>query len=118
MEHFPSSKQLVTPSLATLAKKKTTPRGPRPRLVGPSAGFAGDAGAETRVPTGTKKGKKRKAQEGKEHKEGGGFALFARGRVRREGFFVPVGDERTCLPDALYSAMRAQPCLMLCHSMD
>ena len=55
----------------------------------------------------TRKSKKRKAQDRKEDEEGGGFALFARGRVRGEGFFVPVGDERTCLPDALHAAMRA-----------
>jgi hypothetical protein len=106
MEHFAPSKALaiVAAPATTKKKKKATPRGPRPRLVGPSAGSAGDAGAEKRV---LKKSKKRKAQEGKEGKEDGGFALFARGRVRREGFFVPVGDERTCLPDALYAAMRA-----------
>jgi hypothetical protein len=45
--------------------------------------------------------------EAKEREEDGGFALQARGQVRREGFFVPVGEARTCLPDALYAAMRA-----------
>ena len=109
LEHFTSSKQLqlmVAPVPAARTKKRGRDSS-RPRSVRPSAGSAGDAGAEKRVPKERPKSKKRKVAEAKEREEDGGFALQARGQVRREGFFVPVGEARTCLPDALYAAMRA-----------
>ena len=93
----------------TAAKAKGGgPRGRAPRLVGPSSGSAGSAGAESRggKPERLKKRKQREAAE-KEEEEDGGFALGARGEVRRLGIFVPVGGARTCLPDALFAAMFA-----------
>ena len=109
LEHFISSKQLqlmVAPVPAARTKKRGRDSS-RPRSVRPSAGSAGDAGAEKRVPKERPKSKQRKVAEAKEREENGGFALQARGQVRREGFFMLVGEARTCLPDALYAAMRA-----------
>ena len=112
MEHFPASKATVAPATTTLkgeGDEPRLPRGPRPRSVGPSAGSAGDAGAEKRVSKPKRlKAKKREAQlaGAKETEEKGGFTLLARGEVRRQGVFVPIGNERTCLPDALHVAMK------------
>ena len=118
MEHFPASKATVAPATATL-KRKGAPQGPRPRSVGPSAGSAGDAGAEKRVSKLKRsKAKKRKLAIAKEMEEEGGFALLARGEVRRQGVFVPIGNERTCLPDALHVGMMdVRPSLQLQQSV-
>ena len=104
---FTSSKQLMVAPVPATSRKERGKDSSRPRSVGPSASSAGDAGAEKRVPKERPKSKRRKVAEAKEREEDGGFALQARGQVRREGFFVPVGEARTCLPDALFAAMRA-----------
>lgn len=106
MEHFPASKPTVAPATATL-KRKGAPQGPRPRSVGPSAGSAGDAGAEKRVSKPKRLKKKAKKRVEKEKAEDGGFALAARGEVRGQGIAVPAGTKRTCLADAMWAAMRA-----------
>ena len=87
--------------------------------IGPSAGSARDAGAEQRVPKSKRsKAKKRKLAIAKEMEEEGGFALLARGEVRRQGVFVPIGNERTCLPDALHVGMAdVRPSLQLQQSV-
>ena len=117
MEHFTSSKQLMVATATTTLKRKDAPRGPRPRSLGPSAGPARDAGAEERVSKPKrpkKKAKFAKKRVEKEKAEDGGFALLARGEVRRQGVFVPIGNERTCLPDALHVAMKnAKPSIQV-----
>ena len=118
---FTSSKQLVAPTATPTLKRKDAPREPRPRSLGPSAGSARDAGAEKRVPkskSSRSRAKKRKLRAiAKETEEEGGFALLARGGVRRQGAFVPIGNERTCLPDALHVGMMdVRPSLQLQQS--
>ena len=121
MEHFTSSKQLMVATATTTLKRKDAPRGPRPRSLGPSAGSARDAGAEKRVPkskSSRSRAKKRKLRAiAKEAEEEGGFALLARGEVWRHGVFVPIGNERAWLPDALHVCMMdVMPSLQLQQS--
>ena len=108
-EHFTSSKATVAPTTALRTlKRKSAPQGPRPRSLGPSAGSAGDAGAEKRVSKPTSRSKKKAAMRvEKEKAEDGGFVLEARGQARAGGLFVAAGEEHTCLADALWSAMKA-----------
>ena len=48
--------------------------------------------------------KAKKAKE-KQTASGGEFTLASRGKVRKLGINVPVGDEHTCLPDAVHTLM-------------
>ena len=101
--HFVSSKAITA---STSRKRKNDAQDvPIPRSVGPSAGSAGEAGPEK---SGKAKAKKRKllAKE-KEEKESGGFALMARGEAREQGVSIPAGSQRTCLPDAMWAAMKS-----------
>ena len=57
---------------------------------------------------GTKNSRKRSAKEAAaEEEEDGGFTLESRGFVRAAGEAVAVGDDRTCLPDALWICLTA-----------
>jgi hypothetical protein len=57
---------------------------------------------------GTKNSRKRSAKEAAaEEAEDGGFTLESRGLVRAAGEAVAVGDDRTCLPDALWICLTA-----------
>ena len=61
---------------------------------------------------------KRKAKKAKEKQtaSSGGFTLASRGKVRKLGINVPVGDEYTCLPDACHTLMvHAEPNLGIKH---
>ena len=91
---------------ATLAKKDA-PRGLFPRRVGPSAGFAGDSGAESRGGKSKRSSKKARKRKDREDAESGGCFLEPRGKVRREGVAIPVGTQRTCLHDSLWAALKA-----------
>jgi hypothetical protein len=57
---------------------------------------------------GTKNSRKRSAKEAAvAEEEDGGFTLESRGFVRAAGEAVAVGDDRTCLPDALWICLTA-----------
>ena len=57
---------------------------------------------------GTKNSRKRSAKEAAAaEEEDGGFTLESRGLVRAAGEAVAVGDDRTCLPDALWICLTA-----------
>ena len=86
------------------------PQGSTPRRVGPSSGTAGSAGARTRGKS--ERMTKRKLEEAAqaEGADDGGYALQARGKVRRQGIFVPIGNERSCLRNAL----RARAAMLAC----
>lgn len=59
---------------------------------------------------------KRKLKEAAQAKEteDGGYAVQARGKVRQQGIFVPIGNDRSCLRDAMRAAMLAtKPSLAL-----
>jgi len=102
LEHFSSSKALVIAPATLAAKHKSDPpREPIPRRVAPSSS---GAGSKKRKEKSTRL-KKRKAQEvlAKARNDDGGFTLTARGKVRKLGINVPVGNEYTCLPDALHT---------------
>jgi hypothetical protein len=96
---------------ATSQKDKSSQsRGPRPRLVGPSAGSARDAGAEKRVP-------KSKRSRAKERKQGCDRERDGRGRwlclARSKGRWL-------CLAHSLRCATARFTCLLLtcswvCH---
>ena len=51
-----------------------------------------------------RKKKRKRMKEFKERQEHGGYTLVPRGKC---GAVVPNGTEATCLPDALWAAMRA-----------
>jgi hypothetical protein len=90
------------------------PQGSTPRRVRPSSGSAGSAGAENRGKS--ERMTKRKLKEAAQAKEAedGGYAVQARGKVRRQGIFVPIGNDRSCLRDAMRAAMLAtKPSLAL-----
>ena len=97
----------------TTSKARPANRGPQgstPRRVGPSSGTAGSAGAKTRGKS--ERVAKRKLEEAAqaEGADDGGYALHARGKVRRQGIFVPIGNERSCLRNAL----RARAAMLAC----
>ena len=102
-QHFASCKQLVASAAAT--KKKGESRGPRRELDGPRAGFAGSAGTGGHGKS--ERLVKRKAQEAvsKAKRQKGGFTSVARGELRLQGVAIPVGNDATCLPDALWALM-------------
>jgi len=52
--------------------------------------------------TDTRNSRKQKHQKKKNRAKTSGFGLLARAVVREEGFKVPVGCDRTCLPDAVW----------------
>ena len=106
MEHFPASKATV--ALAVATSRKDESQGRRPPRVRPSSGLAGLAGAESSKGK-SERLKKRKAQEQATNEVGedGGAFLEPRGKVRRQGIAVPVGTERTCMPDSVWSALIA-----------
>ncbi len=56
--------------------------------------------------TETRNSRKRKQQKKKNRSQTSGFCLLARSTVRKEGFTVPVGNERTCLPDAVWCLLK------------
>ena len=103
---FPSSKQLV---VALKTSQKDAPRRPRREPEGPRAGLplglAGSAGTGGR---GKRKAhdKAKKAKK-KAKRTVGGFTLASRGDIRGQGISIPVGQENTCMPDALWSLILA-----------
>ena len=99
---FPSSKQLV---VALKTSQKDAPRRPRREPDGPRAGSAGSAGTGGHGKS--ERLVKRKAQEAvsKAKRQKGGFTSVARGELRLQGVAIPVGNDATCLPDALWALM-------------
>ena len=97
---FPSSKQLFVET-----SKKDAPRRPRREPDGPRAGSAGSAGTGGHGKS--ERLVKRKAQEAvsKAKRQKGGFTSVARGELRLQGVAIPVGNDATCLPDALWALM-------------
>ena len=46
--------------------------------------------------------KRRKKAEKRNQRKSSGFGLLARSDVRNQGYVVPIGSERTCLPDSVW----------------
>ena len=87
---FPAAKHLLVS--ATSKRKRDEP----PPREGPSAGFAGVAGAHNRAGRLKRKGKKSKDREVCEAKEDGGHAFQDRGEARHQGIPIPAVDGHTC----------------------
>ena len=106
MEHYQTSKQLsFTPAAAATKEKGESRGGNLPRLSGPSAGSrAVSAGSKSRGQGKAKRLAKRKANAKavRESNDDGGFTSTSRGKVRRLGVNVPVGNEHTCLQDSVW----------------
>ena len=106
--HFPATKQLMT---VPKEKPKETssaghaPQGPTPRRVAPSSSGAGREKRKEK----SERLMERKAKKAKEKAaaDDGGFALMARGEAREQGVSIPAGSQRTCLPDAMWAAMKS-----------
>ena len=103
---FPSSKQLFVET-----SKKDAPRRPRREPDGPRAGSAGSAGTgghgkSERLVKRKAHDKAKKAKK-KAKRTVGGFTLASRGDIRGQGISIPVGQENTCMPDALWSLILA-----------
>jgi hypothetical protein len=105
VEHFSSSKALVT-APATLAKKDA-PRRPRRETEGPRAGSAGSAGTGGRGKPKRRAHDKAKKAKKKAKRTVGGFTLASRTDIRGQGISIPVGQQNTCMPDALWSLILA-----------
>ena len=102
MEHFTSSKQLVVAPVPAARTEKRGKDASRPRSVGPSAGSAGDAGAEKRVCR--RRGQSRR--RGRWRRQSGGGREVASLSSLEGKFVVRASSCR--------SARRAHVCLMLC----
>ena len=101
---FPSSKQLI---VALKTSQKDAPRRPRREPEGPRAGSAGSAGTGGRGKLKRRADDKAKKAKKKAKRTVGGFTLASRGDIRGQGISIPVGQENTCMPDALWSLILA-----------
>ena len=118
MEHFASSKFTKQLAVATSRKDESQGRLPQDPSPGPSAFIRVRAKATERKGNGkkTKRLKKRKAGTAfeKANNTVGGFTKVGQGKARKQGVHVPVGDEHTCLKDAMHTLMHhANPSLEL-----
>jgi len=110
--HFAATKQLMTVRKGKPQEKASAghaPQGPTPRRVAPSSSGAGSKKRKGK----SERLKKRKAKEANKKAEAddGGFTMVNRSTARMMGIRVPVGDERTCLADALWVCL----CAFLCN---